>query len=244
MPNLVDFHFHLDYYKDNKYKYDYINKNKIYTLCVTNMPELYESCISTFESTQYIKFALGFNPQFAGVEVFNKKLFNKYLSTTKYIGEVGLDYSKEHLYSKEKQREIFDYICSAVSGKNKILSVHSRKAEEDVLEILIKNKIKSAVFHWYSGKADLIDEIVSRGYYLSINYSMMKSKSGRDIIKKIPIENILVESDGPFVQVEGKATSPEKLELTYKSLSEILSDNSKNIVYENLKKMLIETTEL
>jgi len=239
MSNLVDFHFHLDYYKDYNEKYDYINKNKIYTLCVTNMPELYEQCINTFQSTDYIKFALGFNPQFAGTEKFKKTLFNKYLATTKYIGEVGLDYSKEHLCSKSKQWEIFDYICSATSGQNKILSIHSRNAEKDVLEILTKNKIKSAVFHWYSGKPDYINEIISHGYYFSVNYSMTKSKAGREIIKNIPINKILVESDGPFVQVQGKPSTPEKLILTYKNLNDILSKNITDIVYNNLKNLLV-----
>lgn len=239
MANLVDFHFHLDYYKDYINKYKYINKNKIYTLCVTNMPELYEQCINTFQCTQYIKFALGYNPQFAETEKFNKTLFNKYLATTKYVGEVGLDYSKEHLGSKAKQREVFEYICSAISGQNKILSIHSRNSVEDVLEVLIKNKIKSAVFHWYSGKPDLINEIISHGYYFSVNYSMTKSKTGIEIIKRIPVSNILVESDGPFIQVEDEPNAPEKLKLTYKSLEDILSININDIVYENLKKFLM-----
>lgn len=238
MANLVDFHFHLDYYKDFNNKYNYINKNKIYTLCVTNMPELYEQCINTFKCTQYIKFALGFNPQLVGTEQFNKQLFNKYMSTTKYIGEVGLDYSKEHLSSKIEQRVIFEHICSVISGQNKILSIHSRKSEEDVLEILIKNKIKSAIFHWYSGKTDLIDEIISRGYYFSVNHAMTRTKSGREIIKKIPISNILVESDGPFVQINRVPVAPEQLILTYKNLNEILSINMVDVVYNNLKRLL------
>ncbi|AUN04847.1 TatD family hydrolase [Clostridium botulinum] len=239
MGNLIDFHFHLDYYKDYNDKYNYINKNKIYTLCVTNMPELYEQCVNIFKCTQYIKFALGFNPQLVGTERFNKQLFNKYLHTTKYIGEVGLDYSKEYLGSKFRQREIFEYICSAVSSQNKIISIHARNSEEDVLEILIKNKIKSAVFHWYSGKADLINEIVSHGYYFSVNHTMTKSKNGQKIIKKIPISNILVESDGPFVQINRVSVTPEQLILTYRNLNDMLSVNMVDEVYNNLKKLLI-----
>lgn len=49
------------------------------------MPELYEQCINAFQNTQYIKFALEFNRQFAGTEKFNKALFNKYLITTKLL---------------------------------------------------------------------------------------------------------------------------------------------------------------
>jgi len=89
MSNLIDCHFHIDYYEDYKKKYEDINKNKTYTLCVTNMPELYGTIRDVFEETKYIKFALGFNPQLAESEKFNKKIFYKYLDSTKYIGEVG-----------------------------------------------------------------------------------------------------------------------------------------------------------
>lgn len=238
MSNLIDFHFHIDYYEDYKKKYEDINKNKIYTLCVTNMPELYGVIRDIFEETKYIKFALGFNPQLAESEKFNKKIFNKYLNSTKYIGEVGLDYSNRYIGSKEKQIEIFEYICSVASNKNKILSVHSRNSEDDVLAILSKNNIKNAVFHWYTGKLTTLDKIIDGGYYLSINYEMLKSKKGLSIIKRIPLDRILVESDGPFTKVENKVCEPQNLHLIYEKLNEILSVDSKKIVNDNFKALL------
>lgn len=238
MSNLIDFHFHIDYYQDYKKKYEDINKNKIYTLCVTNMPELYETIKDVFEETKYVKFALGFNPQLAGSEKFNKKIFYKYLDSTKYIGEIGLDYSNRYISSKEKQIEIFEYICSVVSGKNKILSVHSRNSEDDVLAILSRNNIKNAVFHWYTGKLTTLDKIVDEGYYFSINYEMLKSKKGLSIINRIPLDRILVESDGPFTKVGNKESEPLNLHLMYEKLNEILSLDSKKIVNDNFKALL------
>lgn len=238
MSNLIDFHFHIDYYQDYKKKYEYINKNKIYTLCVTNMPELYGAIREIFEETKYIKFALGFNPQLAENDKFNKKMFNKYLDSTKYIGEVGLDYSNRYIRSKEKQIEIFEYICSVVTDKNKILSVHSRNSEDDVLSILIKNNIKNAVFHWYTGNLTTLDKIINEGYYFSINYEMLKSKKGLSIIKRIPLDRILVESDGPFTKVGNKVCEPQNLHLIYEKLNEILSVESKKIVNDNFKSLL------
>lgn len=241
MFNLMDFHFHLDYYKDFNNKYEYLNSNKIYTLCVTNLPELYAECVKTFRTSNYVKFALGFNPQFAGKEKFNKNLFNKFLNTTKYIGEVGLDYSKEFIKYKENQKEIFNYICKVSSKQNKIFSIHSRNAEEDVLNILIANKIKFAVFHWYSGNINIIDNISKCGYYFSVNYAMTKSKSGIDIIKKIPLDKLLIESDGPFTRFKRQEFSPDNLLSIYDNLERILETSEiKKIVYSNLKKMLIE----
>lgn len=54
---LIDTHFHLDYYRNHKYWYDQINKLQQYTLCVTNSPEVYRSCRELYPETKYIKFA-------------------------------------------------------------------------------------------------------------------------------------------------------------------------------------------
>lgn len=243
MTNLIDFHFHLDYYEDYRNKYKYINNKLIYTLCMTNMPELYEANTSIFKVTKYVKFALGFNPQLAGSEKFNKSIFNKYLASTKYIGEVGLDYSREHISSKNKQKEIFEYICSVVADKNKIMSIHSRNAEEDVLSILVKNKIKYAIFHWYTGSLSTLEKIIKEGYYVSVNSSMMKTKKGLEIIKSIPLDRILVESDGPFTKVGNKVAEPENLHLTYNELSKILGLKSDELVNKNLKTLLCKSIE-
>lgn len=78
------------------------------------------------------------------------------------------------------------------------MSVHSRKAEKEVLDILKKYAIKKVIFHWYSGPLGLIEDIVNEGYYFSINEAMTKSNSGRNIINKIPRNRILTESDSPF----------------------------------------------
>ena len=69
--NLIDFHVHMDYYKDFYEKYNYYNNNRIYALGVTNLPEIYEKCISSFKKSKFVQFALGYNPQFAGTDKFN-----------------------------------------------------------------------------------------------------------------------------------------------------------------------------
>ena len=65
--------------------------------------------------------------------------------------------------SQIKQKEIFKQICQSVSKH--ILSVHSRQAEHDVLDILLNYKVEKAIFHWYTGPKELISSIVNAGYY-------------------------------------------------------------------------------
>ena len=52
--------------------------------------------------------------------------------------------------------------------------------------------------HWYTGSLHNADVALSRGYYFSINHQMIKNQKGRNIINRIPIEKILIESDAPF----------------------------------------------
>ena len=78
------------------------------------------------------------------------------------------------------------------------MSVHSRRAEKEVLAILKKYSIKNVIFHWYSGPLGLIDEIVNEGYYFSINEAMTRSVSGKKIISRIPECRILTETDAPY----------------------------------------------
>ena len=83
-----------------------------------------------------------------------------------------------------------------------------------------------------------MEKIIKEGYYVSVNSSMMKTKKGLEIIKSIPLDRILVESDGPFTKVGNKVSEPENLYLTYKKLSEILGLNSEELVYKNLNELL------
>jgi TatD DNase family protein len=85
-----------------------------------------------------------------------------------------------------------------LSGNKKIISVHSRKAERELLNLLIEYKIENVIFHWYSGPINLIPSIVEQGYYFSVNEAMTLTTSGNKIISTIPNDRILTESDAPY----------------------------------------------
>ena len=95
-----------------------------------------------------------------------------------------IETSKDFVDSKEKQIYAFRYVLSLIKDTNKIVSVHSRKAEKEVFELLQEYRIKNAIFHWYSGPLSLIGEIINAGYYFSINEAMTTSISGKKIYKQ------------------------------------------------------------
>lgn len=72
MYNLIDTHFHLDFYKNHNEIYNYFNNKKIYVLCVTNQPEVFETCMNIYGSSKYVKFAIGYNPKIINNIPFSK----------------------------------------------------------------------------------------------------------------------------------------------------------------------------
>ena len=117
-------------------------------------------------------------------------------------------------------------VLSLLRGKKKIISVHSRRAEKELLDLLTEYDIKNVIFHWYSGSVGLIDKILERGYYFSVNEAMCLSKNGQAILKKLPRERILTETDAPY----NERTNIRKV-LQYMEMSE-------EEVYHNLMRLL------
>lgn len=165
---------------------------------MTNLPSHFEMGLPHVKRYKHIRLALGLHPLLASENKNELPLFDSLLDQTSYIGEIGLDFSKEGLSTKEDQISTLRKLLEKLEGRKKIISVHSRKAEKELFDLLCEYNINNVIFHWYSGPIDLIPSIISKGYYFSINEAMTISKNGRTIIKGIPRSRILTESDAPF----------------------------------------------
>ena len=165
---------------------------------MTNLPSHFQMGQPYLKGYKHIRLALGLHPLLAAESNSEVTLFKRLVNQTSYIGEIGLDFSKEGIATKDVQVAVLRELLYAIRGKKKIVSVHSRKAEKELLALLCEYEIENVIFHWYSGPLNLIDDIVNEGYYFSINEAMTLSESGRRIISKIPTDRILTESDAPY----------------------------------------------
>jgi TatD DNase family protein len=132
-----------------------------------------------------------------------------YIDRTPFVGEIGLDYyfvksKKRH----QKQQEAFGQILAYCRGKDKVLNIHSKGAEEDVIGELKSYNIKKAILHWYSGPEELFSDIEANGYYISVNRSIKKSEKLQAMVKILPRELVLVESDGPMTKKNRPTHTP------------------------------------
>lgn len=194
-----DTHMHFDLYSNRNNVLDFVESINSYTIAVTNLPDLYEKYLHTNKKMKFVQLALGFHPQLCFQYKHQINKFDQYLATTRFVGEVGLDYSTTDADNHQAQEMIFSHIIQECNkaGK-KVLTIHSRKAEKKVLEILDGLSSCSVIMHWYSGSLKVMDEAIKRGYYFSVNHQMFQSTNGRKIVERIPDNKILIESDAPF----------------------------------------------
>lgn len=239
---IIDTHCHLDFYKNPlefARKYEQLG---YIIIGVTNLPSYFEQGSKFLTSFKRIRLALGLHPLESDKHTKEElEKFQRLSSMTSYIGEVGLDFSSEGYKTKSKQLYSFQFAMEVISNTNKIVTLHSRRAEKEVFKILSNKKIHNAIFHWYSGPLGLIQDIADAGYYFSVNPAMINSPNGRKIIEKIPLSSLLTETDGPYIEVNGRSVIPEDINLVhdYISTSRGLSkDQSINIIKNNFYKLI------
>lgn len=235
---LVDAHIHLDFYDNIQEVLDTVIELDIQAVFVTHLPELFENYNAQMKQYPNINLALGFHPILTRDYALNKGLFLSLKALCKVIGEVGLDYSITSSHSlRARQRDAFEFICNNVDDH--VLSIHSRLADEDALRILVDSGVKRAVFHWYSGNEKLIEEIIAQGYYFSVNHMMLRSNKGMRILKRIPPDRLLIETDGPFTKYGGQIVSPFNLQMIYNAFAEFYQiDGMTNLIRGNYNSLL------
>lgn len=122
------------------------------------------------------------------------------------IGEIGLDYywNKEN---KDIQREIFIKQIELANKYNMPIVIHTREAVDDTLKILRENSVNNkGIFHCCPLNRELIKQGLDLGFYISFAgpITFKNSKNAEEIVKMVPIEKILIETDSPYLAPEPK----------------------------------------
>ncbi len=197
MEYLYDTHFHLDLQKDRTAAIREIEENKIYTIAVTNLPDLYRKESGEIAS-KYIRFALGFHPELIHQYKGQIPLMWELLPEARYIGEVGLDFVD--MTHKNEQFVFFSELIERCRyDNNKIITIHSRLAVRQVLDIIGDNFRFKPILHWFTGSKKELLNAIEKGFYFSVNKSMMNTKKFQSMLALIPKERLLLETDSPFI---------------------------------------------
>ena len=144
------------------------------------------------------------------------------------IGETGLDYYYTKETERDQKKSLLLHI-EAAQRSNLPLIIHARSADKDIADILeteYKNAEFSCVMHCFSSGRELASKMLNLGFFLSMSgiITFPKSNELRDIFSLAPIEQILVETDSPYLAPpphRGKRNEPAYVALTAQKGAEI-----------------------
>ena len=144
-----------------------------------------------------------------------------------FIGEIGLDYYWDY-GSREKQKLIFETQMKWATELGLCVLIHDRDADEDIIDAIKRlGPDKGGVIHCFDGCESLMKAALEHGYYISFagNLTFRKNENLRLLLKQIPLDRLLLETDSPYltpVPLRGRTNSPEYIVHTYRCAAEVL----------------------
>jgi len=205
--------------------------------------------IQIAEENDFIYASAGIHPHEAdSVSDNDIKLFAEFLNKPKVvaIGEIGLDYYK-NITSKENQKKLFIRLLEIAKDTSLPLIIHNRDAHIDMVDTL-KNIIGSpvnGVMHCFSGDEKFLKTCLDMGFFISFtcNITYKNASSLREIIKLVPMDRLLLETDAPFLAPQafrGKRNEPMYVKYVAEEVARIKGfDFNKiaNMTTENARKL-------
>ena len=119
------------------------------------------------------------------------------------VGETGLDYYRD-FSPREAQKELFRLHIVLARERHLPLLIHTRNSVEQAISVLTSEDYHHGVFHCYSGTWENAREIIEMGYYISFAGVLTFSRQAREVIQKVPLDRLLLETDAPFLAPQGR----------------------------------------
>ena len=209
-----------------------------------------ELAIKIAEQYDFIYAVIGFHPE--NIFDIDEKTLYETLNLCKHtkvvgIGEIGLDY---HWTKEPKKRELQkEYFIKQIEFANKVglpISIHSRDAFNDTLEILKQHKPKhGGVMHCYSGSVENLNDIFNLNLYIGIGgpVTFTNAKTPKEVVTEAPIDRIVVETDCPYLSphpLRGTVNEPANISLIVDAIADARGMSKKHlldVLYQNSCKL-------
>ena len=151
-----------------------------------------------------------------------------HIKEARAVGETGLDYwykwVRKDEVERQKQKESFEFHLNLARDFDLPIIIHSRGAWRDCLSMALGSGVKRALFHWYSGPVDILDQILKAGFYVSTSPSVAYSPESRRAMAHAPLDRIFVETDSPVTYRDGEIpymAEPKDVLRTWKALAQL-----------------------
>jgi TatD DNase family protein len=218
-----DFHCHVDLYPDPAGMIAACAKERIVTLAVTTTPKAWPQNRRWAEASNFVHAAPGLHPELAGQRHREIDLLEEYMEDSRLVGEIGLDGSPQHRKSWPLQQDVFvrALACAQRLG-GRVVSIHSRRAAGPVVKCLQEHTTPDRVLpvlHWFSGSIAEGRRAAELGCYFSLNHRTLEHETGLALVRSLPEDRLLTETDAPFTSVGDRKSEPADVIGTVKRLA-------------------------
>lgn len=198
----IDSHAHLQDYKTKNTQQiisELRNNNFAKVLCVASQTDDFGKIAAlTDQAPDLLIPAFGIHPWHIAKTspdwpIILKNILLKY--TNSLVGECGID--RCHTNNLTKQQEFFQIHLRLAKELNRPLNIHLVHAE-DILAQMFSQLPPKFLLHSFSGSLPFLQQALRHGAYISLNPSLLRNAKSSDIIKNIPLERLLTESDSPY----------------------------------------------
>jgi TatD DNase family protein len=141
------------------------------------------------------------------------------------VGEIGLDFKyTESKELQDLQLQVFHEMLSIAEKVSLPVIIHSRGTTNQIMSLLPSYGVKKVLLHWFSRPIGLLSQIVDHGYYITEGPPSVFSSGIREIIRRVPLTNLLTETDGPVRfggPFKGKMTTPSFISLVVEAVAQL-----------------------
>lgn len=206
MVRFVDMHMHMGFVERPHPFAQQLADMGIGVFSNTVTVEEYERLHVELRDAPNVRIGLGFHPWWvepAQGEKLDRELakFDALLESTRFVGEVGLDFMPVRSTTKDEQIRSFEHIvkhCASMGGK--VMSMHAVKSEDAVLGILEQSGCvegNTCILHSFGGSSAQLTRAIDDGMLFSVGPRMLAKRRGREYARVIPLDRLLVETDMP-----------------------------------------------
>ncbi len=224
---MIDSHAHIFncYYEDIYSLIEELKDKNIINVinCSDNNKSAHEVIESYDKYDGFLLPAVGIHPEFT--DNYDLEDLEDIIKNNKVyaIGEIGLDYHYNN-DNRENQKILFNKQLDLAEKYNLPIIVHTRDSIQDCFDILKSRKIKG-VIHCFNGSFEMAKEFIKIGFKLGIGGVVtFKNSKTFELIEKIDLKNILIETDSPYLSPEpfrGRKNNPANVYYVAKKIAEI-----------------------
>ncbi|MDI3484597.1 MAG: TatD DNase family protein [Methanobacteriaceae archaeon] len=229
---IIDIHCHIDFKEFNKDREEVIKRAKGGLTAIIDsgvgLGGVRRSIRLSEEHKHFIYPTLGLHPVDAArmgdelIETIIKEIEDN-IEKAVGVGETGLDFHHtKDLEGRRRQEKIFKLFIELASEYELPLIIHARDSEKQAFKILKEHPLEDAIFHCYSGSLKTAKNIIEEGYYLSFSTMICFIDHHQRLIKDLPLQSILTETDSPYLSpFKGKRNEPLFVEEAVKKIAQL-----------------------